>query len=194
MADKALPSPDVIRQLLRYEPETGKLFWLPRGPEWFNGGGNGGARAAANAWNARYAEKEAITAKNGNGYLAGLVLSQRLPAHRIIWALVFEEWPKSSIDHIDHDRTNNRIGNLRAATVADNARNLTRRSDNSTGVTGVFWNKKSQRWTANIRVDGKLIHLGYFPSVDAAANARAAANIRYGFHHNHGAEKITVRV
>lgn len=193
MADKALPSPEVLRQLLRYEPETGKLFWLVRSPEWF-AGAKFGDNVAARSWNRQYSGKEALTAINGNGYLSGTLLCNRLTAHRVIWALVFGEWPKSSIDHIDHDRTNNRLGNLRAATVADNSRNLTRRSDNSTGVTGVFWNKKSQRWTANIRVDGKLIHLGYFPSVDAAANARAAANIHYGFHPNHGAEKIAVRV
>jgi hypothetical protein len=72
---KALPSPEVLRQLLRYEPETGKLFWLPRSEHWFRAtSGRSAIHACAN-WNARYAEREAFTSVDQNGYRVGTVLN-----------------------------------------------------------------------------------------------------------------------
>jgi len=103
---------------------------------------------------------------------------------RVIWFFVKGEWP-ANIDHINHDRSDNRLINLRSVTKAENNRNMSKRSDNTSGVTGVYWNKQRNKWVAHIQVGGKNNHLGYFTNLADAATARAAAKVEYGYHPNH---------
>lgn len=179
MAAKDLPDPELLRKLLRYEPETGKLFWRKRPPEMF------GRRANFLAWNKRWAGKAAFTAYR-QGYHQGRVLSQNLVAHRVIWALHTGAWPEHQIDHINGNRADNRWRNLRAVTSAENMRNKRQRSNNTSGVTGVSWAKEKRKWLADIRVNGKQIHIGRFDQKADAIAARKAAEKQYGFHPNHG--------
>jgi hypothetical protein len=160
-----------LKGLLRYDAESGKLFWLPRD-------GN-------KSFNTRYAGREAITADSGNGYLVGDILGKKVYAHRVIFALCNGYWP-SAIDHIDGNKANNRIENLRAVTAAENAQNCARSSSNKSGVTGVSLHKKLGKWQATITISGQSKYLGLFESVDAAAAARAQAAKNAGFHSNHG--------
>lgn len=118
-------TPEILRQLLRYEPETGKLFWLERGPKWFSDKPVG-QQHNANAWNAKYAGKEAFTSVGFNGYRQGSVFRQGMNLHRVAWAIHHGEWP-DHIDHINRDRLDNRICNLRSVTKAENAKNLSPR-------------------------------------------------------------------
>ena len=104
---------------------------------------------------------------------------------RIIWFYAKGEWP-DCIDHINHERTDNRLINLRSVTKAENNRNRSMSSRNTSGVTGVRWNKAARKWVAKITFNGEQIHLGLFSNMADAITARAAAKVEYGFHQNHG--------
>ena len=93
MADRDLPSIDYLRQRLRYEPETGKLYWRD-------------APTLPKVWRIRYANGEAFTSDNSSGYRMGRIDCRGFLAHRVIWAIVNGAWPEGQIDHIDHDRAN----------------------------------------------------------------------------------------
>lgn len=184
MAKKPLPTPEELRQLLRYEPETGKLYWLARGPEWFADGYRT-AQGEANNFNSRYAGKEAGCLGPVGYYYVGLPGGRHVPAHRVIWALVNGNWP-DVVDHIDGDPLNNRIGNLRDISQAGNLRNARMWSHNTSGVTGVYWIKRTGKWRAAIKVDGKTINLGERRDFDEAVQLRRIAEAAHGFTARHG--------
>lgn len=178
MAPKALPSPEVLRQLLRYEPETGKLFWKERGTEWF---ADARYKAEVNAvwWNRKWSGAEALTADNGAGYRTGRVLGLKVKAHRVAFAIYHGKWPNGEVDHINGDTSDNRINNLRDATKSENMRNRALHSNNTSSIKGVSWRKDVKKWSAQIYVDRKQIHLGYFDDMEEAARVRAAAAAKY---------------
>jgi hypothetical protein len=175
----------MLRTLLRYEPETGKLFWLERDASLFRDL-KFSADRNCRIWNTRYAGAEAFKADDGKGYLVGSIFGRAYNAHRVIWALIHGEWPKAEIDHINGDRSDNRISNLRSVSVQENARNSKLPADNTSGAIGVSWKKRDARWQAYIAVNRRHIHLGYFDDFDAAVAARKEAELRLGFHPNHG--------
>lgn len=175
MANKALPCPTLLRQLLRYEPETGKLFWQERDASLFK------SLRACNAWNARFSGEEAFISKHRQGYPQGQIDRRTIKAHRVIWAMVYGGWP-DTIDHIDGNVINNRIENLRNTTRAGNNRNARRRHDNQSGHQGVHWNKERCKWVAVI---GNA-YLGIFAEKSDAVAARQKAEVGHGFHENHG--------
>lgn len=159
MAKKPLPTPEVLRQLLRYEPETGKLFWKERGPEWFSDE-QGRQRNAQSIFNSLYAGREAFTNVAPTGYKNGGIFRKTYLAHRVIWAIYHGAWPADQIDHINGLRTDNRIINLRAATSAENAKNA--RSSRASGLRGASKHSQCNRWTAQINHNGKHIYIGLF--------------------------------
>jgi len=185
---KPLPSPETLRQLLRYEPTTGRLYWLERSKEWFvDGKGRYTSERNCKCWNTAHAGKEAISSIDpGLGYRKGSVLMKNLYAHRVIWAMQTGSWPDSDIDHINGDRADNRWSNLRSVSRSVNAKNACLRSNNTSGQMGVFWAKQIGRWRAVIWVDGKRISLGCFIGFEDAKAARKDAEIKHGFHNNHG--------
>ena len=90
------------------------------------------------------------------------------------------------IDHIDHDRDNNRIQNLRLSDHKINGKNCKLFSSNTSGYTGIRWEQKRNKWKADIKVDGKKITLGRYVRLEDAIKARKQAELKYGFHENHG--------
>lgn len=130
-----------------------------------------------------------VTCVNGEGYVVVKVAQRQYKAHRIIWDMLH---PNSTlkageeIDHINHKRDDNRIVNLRKVTKSENHRNTSRASNNKSGITGIYWFKRTGKWKVQIKVEGKQIHLGYFDDIDAARKARTDAEVLYGFHTNHG--------
>jgi hypothetical protein len=82
-------------------------------------------------------------------------------------------------DHIDRNELNNRKNNLRQCTTRDNCRNKSIRTNNSSGIIGVHWAKKSNQWRAQIGVDGKILHLGYFINKDDAIRTRLLSEQKY---------------
>ena len=160
-----------LRTLLRYEPETGRLYWNER---------EGNA-----AFNGRFAGKEAFD-NVLKGYRVGTVQGRRYRAHRVIWAINTGQWPKDQIDHIDHDRANNVMTNLRECSNRSNHQNMKLSAANTSGITGVMFVERLQKWTAFIMVDGVATNLGTFVAKTAAIAARKAAEVKHGFHENHG--------
>lgn len=178
------PEPEVLRELLEYDAASGCLFWKERGPELFKDGSRT-PEHSSRSWNSRYAGKPAFTADDGSGYLVGAIFGQRHNSHRVIWAMVYGEWPEM-VDHINGDRKDNRLVNLRSVSPGENARNSAISKLNRTGVAGVAWRTRDAKWRAHIGFKRKHIHLGYFENFEDAVSARKQAEIRFGFHRNHG--------
>jgi hypothetical protein len=128
--------------------------------------------------------KPAGTIDSSRGYRRIKVNGKIYSAHRLIWLFVHGTWPRHQIDHIDHDRLNNRIENLRD--TKENALNQSTPKNNSSGVVGISWHKRCKKWQASITVSGKLVHLGVFTRKDDAIQARKEAERKYGYHKNHG--------
>lgn len=169
-----------VNLLLRADFEAGRLFWLPRPREVFP------TLNSHSSWNSRYAGKEAFLFIDSAGYHVGSIHNRRYKAHRVLWLMATGQWPINQIDHINGDRADNRLANLRAVSNTDNARNKCRPATNTSGVVGVFWNKKCSKWRALIQANGQLKHLGLFDNFDDAVDARKIAEIELGYHPNHG--------
>lgn len=104
-------------------------------------------------------------------------MGRRQKAHRVAWAIYYGRWPHGEIDHINRDKTDNRIVNLRLCTRSENNANIQKRPKSSSSYYGVSWHKRFGKWNAYARNpsgDGK-IHVGYFESEVIAAIARDAA-------------------
>ena len=171
MAAKALPSQEVLRQLLRYEPDTGKLFRLAVDASTITTSDSRGIDWAVAAYNAANAGREAFTYKDPRGYLHGKVLGKKYQAHRVIWKLVHGDEPPQ-VDHINGDQSDNRIANLRACTNEENARNYPKPKTGSSQYRGVCWVPRDQKWAASIS-NGKAgkISLGHHSDELSAAKA-----------------------
>lgn len=185
---RPLPSVAELREIYRYDPETGDLIFNRR---------PSGARINA-SWNARYADKVAGTIMNA-GYRFVSVYGQTMLAHRVSWALYHGEWPASEIDHRDGNKLNNTILNLRVGTHAENCSNRPGRS--SCGFKGVHANKRTpNRWGAKITIGGVSYWLGTFgsPTEAHAAYVGASRVLHRDFGHTgvvvHGTICATIRI
>lgn len=185
MAKQTLPSPEVIRQLLRYDPETGALFWRERPVDFF-AHGQRPAEYSCRAWNRKMAGKRADTSNAKMGYIQTSVFGQNLLGHRIIWAIMTGSWPTHQIDHINGKRDDNRWCNLRAVENSENCKNKRRLNANTSGVTGVYYDASRDRWCARINGHSNVKFLGRFIHKEDAVRARKAAEKKYGYHENHG--------
>lgn len=165
-----IPSQKYLKGCLSYDPETGILLWRER-------------EDMPSNWNSRWAGKPAFTASMPKGYKKGRLNHGNFLAHRIIWKLVYGFEPEV-IDHVDGDRTNNRLANLRSVTQLENQRNQSLPITNTSGFVGV--SRFGSKWRVRVQVRGKDKHLGIFANLEEAASARLAASIENGFHENHG--------
>lgn len=159
-----------------YDPETGRIFWKVK-PK--NRPIPVGAEAGSQC---------------KRGYICIFLNNKSYKAHRIAWCMANPGMHLSDtdeIDHINHVITDNRAVNLRKVTRTQNNRNASRRKDNTSGVTGVYWNKPGGKWRAQIFVDGKYVTLGLYGSLLDAVCARKSAEIRFGFHENHGSNPVS---
>lgn len=123
---------------------------------------------------------------NQAGYYCLHIRAGHLRTHRVAWFLHHGAWPSGEIDHINGDRLDNRIANLRDVCPSQNRMNQAMRSDNTTGVTGVSWLRRSNEWVAHICVRGCRMRLGTFLSKEDAVRARMDAQRKLGFGPNHG--------
>lgn len=142
-----------LRELLDYSPETGEIRWR------VNRGGTARADSVAGT-------------PNGDGYRKIHIAGRRYFVHRLVWVYVYGRWPVNQIDHINMDKDDNRIVNLREATNAENHGNQRKaRTDNRTGLLGASWNKEAKKFHAQIQLDGKTKHLGYHRTAEEAHQA-----------------------
>lgn len=178
--------PGILRDLLSYDAESGKLFWLPRQESMFNPAYHFTAAQRAAQWNSRFAGKEALTNQGARGQKLGKIICRSYYAHRVAWAIHHGSWPNGEIDHINGDPSDNRIANLRDVTRSINMRNRPAFKKSKTGHPGIAWRDRFSAYQVRICVDNREIHLGYFKSLDEAIEVRKRAERIHNFHENHG--------
>lgn len=156
-------------ELFRYDYEAGVLYWRWR-------------------VNSRVPKTlEAGTQRKSSGYITVNVHGRDYSAHRIVMLMCYGFYGEGlEVDHINHVRNDNRLVNLRFVTHGGNMRNKSVSSKNTSGVTGVDFSKAKKKYRARITVDWKVIHLGYFETLEEATAARAEADLKYKFNSNHG--------
>jgi hypothetical protein len=161
---------EYVRSRLRYEAETGLLYWLPI-PS---------LTRHDKTWNARHADKVAGYTDH-RGYVFVRLMGTLYLAHRLAWLLHYGAWPSLDVDHENRVASDNRIANLRLATISENCRNTTIRSNNTSGFKGVHMDSKSGKWTTLISIDGRVTYVGQYETAEIAAEAyRLAASEHYG--------------
>lgn len=142
-----------VKELLDYYPATGVFVWKVN---------KNRAKAGSTA---------------GSPYSTGYVYIQidgkKYKAHRLAWLYVYGCWPDKEIDHINRNRSDNRLGNLRD--TDKNSWNTGDYKNNTSGYQGVSWHKHAKKWLAQIKVYGKQKHLGLFDTIEAANAAYIAA-------------------
>lgn len=161
-------NPTVARNAYAYNPETGQI-----------------TRARNMGFSGRYKIGSTAGSKDGEGYLRVTVAGGTIKAHRLAFALMNKPVP-DEVDHINGIRDDNRWANLRGVTRQENQQNASISRRNTSGVTGVGWDRAYGKWHAYIRVDKKLKKLGRFDSLLDAVAARKRADKEHGFHENHG--------
>lgn len=169
-----------LREAVSYDPISGKLTWLHRPLSHF------GSDRYYRSINRRCAGTEAFAQISQYGYAVGCIFQQKIMAHHAAFALMTGRWPQSEIDHINGHRADNRWVNLREVTHAENGRNVSLGSANTSGIMGVRWQAQTKAWVAYIRSGGKARHLGSFRTCEDALAARKKAERELGFHPNHG--------
>lgn len=162
-----------VMELLSYDPSTGEFRWKVRTSNRAKPGQTAGA----------------VSTHSSKKYRRIMVDGKLYFAHRLAWLISYGQFPDRNIDHVDGNGLNNRLDNLRIATPSENCKNQRRRPDNTSGITGVSWYRAGQKWHARIAVNRRTIHLGYFSTKEEAVAARKAAEVRYGFHANHGQDR-----
>lgn len=154
--NRTLLRAEYLRKILYYDPETGMFTW--RVP----------------TCRIRIGDVAGSYDKS-TGYLKiGITLDGKLCkfyAHRLAWLYVYGVWPAGGLDHIDRNRINNEIINLREATQGENNINQKKRTNCSSIYIGVSWYKSSNRWVSEIKTDGKRNIIGYFKDEKDAAIA-----------------------
>ncbi len=145
-----------LKELFSYDAETGDFRWLsPKG------------RA-----------KRGVAGANCNGYLQVCIGGKFHYLHRLAWLWVYGDWPKQHIDHINGDRSDNRIANLRDVSRFVNLQNEHKaRRNNQSGLIGAH--KKGRKWISKIRVGGEYLLLGNFSTPQEAHEAYIAAKRKY---------------
>lgn len=176
---------DVLKELIDYDPVSGGMTWRTRDAKFFKLG-RFSREANAARWNTVRSGTSVFGGPCRDGYVRGHILGSPYLLHRVKWAMHYGAWPTGIIDHIDGNPENNDIKNLRASSIPANARNMRKPKSNTSGIVGVRFHKRAQKWNAQITVNGRAIHLGTFDTASAAAEARKAADATYGFSVRHG--------
>ena len=153
------PTKERLEELFDYQPESGLFFRKQK---------NSRAKAGSIAGHIK-----------DNGYIAINVDGGKYHAHRLAWIYINGCEPSGDIDHIDGDRTNNRISNLRNVSRSTNLENIKKaKSHNkSTGILGAY--PSGNGFTSKIQVKGKTYHLGSFKTVEQASTAYMEAKRKY---------------
>lgn len=121
-----------------------------------------------------------------SGYIHIRVHAKTHAAHRLAWLYVNGEFPKFHTDHINGNKLDNRVCNLRSVTCKENAINRSIKLNNTSGVIGVSFRNDIKKWKVRISISGVDKNIGTYGSLLDAVAARMRANKEYGYHENHG--------
>ena len=128
---------------------------------------------------------EVVGALKNTGYLSVGFGDKEYLVHRLIW-LYMKGCLPDQVDHINHNRLDNRWCNLREVNNTDNTKNTSISRNSTTKINGVSFMKARNKYRATVMVNRKQIHLGLFEDINDAIKARKVADVQYGFHINHG--------
>lgn len=169
MTSIKLPSQDTLNQLFIYK--DGNLYWKIK--KSFN------------------VERGSLAGCLDQGYFRIGINKKIYKRSRLVWKMINGVDPLYEIDHIDQNKQNDRIENLRDIKQSKQQLNRPIQSNNVSGCVGVYFYKKYNKWLARISVNKKRLHLGYFDNKEDAVKARKKAEIEYGYHKNHGKSPVT---
>ena len=152
--------------------ESGTIRWKPRAREHFP------SDRAWKIWNTRDAG-EIAGSTTLQGYRRIKMFGKQYLSHRILYEMANGPIAEClQIDHIDQNKGNNALSNLRLATDTENRYNCSVRANSASGIKGVYWHKHRGRWAAAIRHNGRTMHLGLFDTKGMAAVSYAKASLR----------------
>lgn len=178
-----------IKEALDYNPETGVFTWKTDRPaDHFKN------QMAHRVWKTRFSGKVAGYSKQkgvNTNYITIRVFHKLYLAHRLAWAFVHDKWPDYEVDHINGDGLDNSISNLRDVPKEVNGKNSNRKSNNTSGVNGVWWHKQGLKWCAEGHYTEEGVHkkkyLGLFETIEEAEKARLNWQESHGgFSDRHG--------
>lgn len=152
-----------LKEHLYYEPKTGIFTWIRH----FGGATSPGKIAGC-------LHKE-------NGYIQIQINRNQIYAHRLAYLYVYGFLPEHNLDHINRNKTDNRISNLREASHQCNAINCGISKNNTSGIKGVSWHKYRKKWVAQIKFNMKGINMGDYETIGEAAKVRWNAEVKYKF-------------
>lgn len=158
---------ETLHELLIYNAITGDLIWKLR-PE---------NNRHDKTWNTRFAGKIAGS-PHKTGYIILRINIIKYAAHRVCWAMYYNQWPENDIDHRDGIGSHNWIDNLRDATKTENMQNQAIHINNTSGFIGVDWVKGKEKWRARIKLGDKRHNLGYFDTPKDAYEAYLTAKCK----------------
>lgn len=168
------PSPRVLRRLIDYCPDSGLLTWKPR-PVWMYK-----TPGLSQRFNRSRAGKPALRTKSNLGYLMGQIFQRTHYAHRVAWAIYHGKWPENDIDHLNGDRADNSIKNLRDIPHSQNMRNRGLSKNNTSGHVGVSRTRVGT-WRAEVRLSyGRVFSKNYATFEEACENQKRVA-AQYGY-------------
>lgn len=162
---------ELIAKVLKYDALSGTLIWI------------------SNLHSKRVVpNSRAGSLVKSTGYRNISLFCRTYLEHQLIWFICNGVWPKGQIDHINQIRDDNRIVNLRDVSKADNARNRSRNPNSKLGEHGIWFNMRTNKYVAEITLNGKKVYQKSFDDIDVAINERRIKSLELGFHTNHGSQ------
>jgi hypothetical protein len=156
-----------LKERLHYDHETGIFTRIGKHKNWRSG--------------------QIVDRKTSHGYQSIDIEYKRYYLHRLAWLFVYGVWPIGDVDHINHIKQDNRISNLREATRSENQMNRLLKKSSLSGIKGVSWDTGKNKWRAQLFIEGKGKHIGYFViKADAEAAVKTLRELHHGVFANHG--------
>lgn len=152
-----------LKTLLHYDPDTGVFTYACARPK---------VRVGA----------EAGHTHAGHGYRQIKIDGKLYLAHRLAWLYVYGEWPTELLDHVNRNRVDNRLCNLRSSDKYLNRQNTGTPVNSTSGAKGVTWNRTLEKWHARISLKGRRYHVGWFYDKESAIAARQRAETELHAH------------
>ena len=166
MKRKVYPEISLLRDILDYNHESGALTWKA-------------SDKRSDSWNKRYAGVAALQSIEPTGYLRGTIGGSQYKAHVICWGIYYGRYPSLEIDHINGNKSDNRIENLRSASRSENQINIGIRLNNTSGYKGASWKSRNGKWQSQIQLNGKTKYLGLYNTAEEAGAAYDNASRKY---------------
>lgn len=163
------PTQSLLLEYLKYDPATGILTWIKK-------------PSKKTVLNSRAGSETA------NGYRTLFFQGKKYQEHHVVWCIVHGQFPTLQIDHIDQNRSNNRISNLREVTQSENSRNRARARFTRLDEVGIWYCRRRRKYVAEITLNGKKVYQKTFDDIDDAISQRKAKALQLGFHENHGSK------